>query len=89
MADPIVMYDEIEKTETRYVGFVGEHARFDLMLTTTAHFYGKKVVTCLQTNRTAILNQKDAANLMYLAEAFALKSEEEAEELSEFLLANL
>jgi hypothetical protein len=89
MAEPIFMYDETEKTETRYVGFVGDHARFDLMIVTTVHFYGKKVVTCLQTNRTAIINEKDAANSAYLKEAFGLETDEAAVELSEFLLSNV
>ncbi|WP_026174400.1 DUF3055 domain-containing protein [Effusibacillus pohliae] len=89
MADRIFMYDQKEKTDTRYVGFVGDSGRFDLMIVTTAHFYGKKVVICLQTSRAAILDQKDAANAGYLAEAFALPTEAEAQELSEFLLANI
>lgn len=87
MNEPIIMYDETERTDTRYIGFVGDSARFDMMITTTAHFYGKKVVTCLQTNRSAILNQKDLENVYVIQESFALASEEEAEELCEFLLA--
>ncbi|WP_226375189.1 DUF3055 domain-containing protein [Effusibacillus dendaii] len=89
MTDFIYMYDDKEKTETRYIGFVGEYGRFDLMITTTAHFYGKKVVTCLQSNRSAILNEKDAVNALYLEEAFGLGSEDMAKELSRFLVDNL
>jgi hypothetical protein len=84
-----ILFDETEATTTRYIGFFGETTRFDLMITTTEHFYGKKVVTNLQTGRTAILNEKDAANAPYLLETFQLHNEAEANELSEFLLSIL
>ncbi|MDB5085982.1 MAG: hypothetical protein JWN30_2868 [Bacilli bacterium] len=88
MTDTIIMYDEVEQTTTRYVGIIGDQARFDLMIVTTGHFFGKYVVTCLQTARSAILNLEEADDAAYLAQAFAL-SETEAEELSEFLGSNL
>ncbi|MBX5435611.1 MAG: DUF3055 domain-containing protein [Alicyclobacillaceae bacterium] len=87
--DPHVLYDETEQTTTRYVGITGDHARFDLAITTTAHFYGKRLVTLIQTGRAAIVNDEDAANLPYVMEAFNVRDEREAQELSQFLVANL
>ncbi|QSO53898.1 DUF3055 domain-containing protein [Alicyclobacillus curvatus] len=84
-----ILYDDTEHTSTRYVGYAGEHSRFDLAITTTAHFYGKTLVTLIQTGRTAILSQDEAADVGYLMHAFNVTKDEEATELSEFLTSNL
>lgn len=83
-----VMYDEHETTATRFVGFVGQCSRFDLAITTTQHFYGKRLVICLQTERSAILSADESEDPAYLADAFRV-SLEEAKEMGEFLSANL
>lgn len=86
--EDFILYDETESTSTRYVGYAGEHTRFDLAITTTAHFYGKTLVTLIQTGRTAILSPEEAGDVDYMMEAFRVK-ELEARELSEFLTSNL
>ena len=83
-----VMYDETEHTTTRFIGFVGKRNRFDVSITTTSHFFGKRLVNCLQTSRSAILSAEEAEDAGYIAQAFSLP-EDEGEELSEFLAANL
>lgn len=89
MNNAFILYDDTESTQTRFVGYAGDHARFDLAITTTGHFYGKKLVCDMQSGRTAIMNESDAANIGYVAEVFNLTDEEEAEEFSQFLLGNL
>lgn len=89
MDDVHLLYDESEHTATRFVGIAGNSARFDVIITTTAHFYGKKLVSVIQTGRTAIMNDDDATNIPYVMQAFQITDPEEAEEFSEFLLANL
>jgi hypothetical protein len=84
-----LMYDVTEQTTTRYVGFLGQHGRYDLAILTTNHFYGKKLVTLLTNNRSAILNQQDLEHVGFLQEVFQLKTIEEAEELANFLSSNL
>jgi len=85
----MILYDETEQTSTRYVGFVGEHARFDVAITLTAHFYGKKLVTVIQNGRTAIVNDSDVEDVHFVMQAFDVQEEEAAAEFSEFLLLNL
>lgn len=84
-----LMYDETEDTKTRYIGFIGQTERFDLMITTTAHFYGKSVVMSIQTGRSAIINHKDLENVPFIQDAFGLPDEAVAEELAAFLLSNM
>lgn len=86
----INMYDESEDTNTRFVGFVGDH-RWDLAITKTDHFYGKSLVICLQTNKVGILGHDDLEDdkLHLLANTFGLDDEEQTIELRNFLLTNL
>lgn len=78
------LYDHKEDTKTRFVSFMGESNRYDLAITITNNFYGKKMVVNLQTNRAAIIGQDDLKEEGYIEHAFAV-SEEEAAELLEFL----
>lgn len=78
------LYDETEKTQTRFVGFTGESHQFDLAITITDHFYGKLLVLNLRNNRFAIIGADDLEEPGYLEEAFAL-SQSEAIELRQFL----
>lgn len=83
-----LMYDETEETSTRFVGFVGAQARFDLAITTTNHFFGKKLVYCLQSGRSVIMTANEAEDVAYICQAFRV-SDEEGEELAAFLAANV
>ncbi|WJH34964.1 DUF3055 domain-containing protein [Paenibacillus sp. CC-CFT747] len=80
------LYDMSEDTTTRFVCFVGESMRrFDLAITSSNRFYGKKLVTDLQGGKTAILGPDDLEAEGYLEHVYKL-TEEEAEELGSFLV---
>ncbi|GGF85122.1 DUF3055 domain-containing protein [Paenibacillus aceti] len=77
--------DSTESTSTRFVTFIGHSLkRFDLAVTTTNRFYGKKLVADLQNGRTAILGTDDLEEEGYLERLFTL-DEQEGEELRTFL----
>lgn len=79
------MSDSTEVTSTRYVTFIGPSLkRFDLAITSTNRFYGKKLVTDLQFGKTAIIGPDDLEEEGYLEYTFKL-TEEEAAELVQFL----
>jgi hypothetical protein len=82
--DLFFLYDDTEQTTTRFVSFMGEATRFDLAITTTNRFYGKKLVINIQNGRSAIIGQDDLDEEGYLEYAFNL-TEKEAEELRAFL----
>lgn len=88
MMEDIFLYDEIEHTRTRYVSFVGKTNRFDLAITTTKHFYGKLLILNLQSNRFAIIGEDDLEEPGYLEYVYQF-SEEEAEELKQFIYSIL
>lgn len=77
--------DSTESTSTRFVTFIGHSLkRFDLAVTTTNRFYGKKLVMDLQNGKTAILGSDDVEEEGYLEHIFGI-NEEEANELRIFL----
>ncbi|MCU6710275.1 DUF3055 domain-containing protein [Paenibacillus sp. J5C_2022] len=85
MQDYDFMSDTTEETTTRFVTFIAPSVRrFDLAITTTDRFYGKKLVIDLQSGITAIIGPDDLAKEGYLASAFKL-NEEEAHDLAGFL----
>ncbi|MGE5702464.1 MAG: DUF3055 domain-containing protein [Clostridia bacterium] len=83
--DTFYLYDETEATSTRFVSFIGETVRFDLMIMSTNRFYGKKVVINIQNGRSAIIGHDDLEEEGYLAYAFNL-TDAEAEDLYHFLV---
>lgn len=77
--------DQTEETSTRFVTFIGgSMRRFDLALTATTRFYGKTLVTDLQSGLTAILGQDDLEEEGYLEHFYRL-TDEEAADLRQFL----
>lgn len=78
------LYDETEKTETRFVSFMGKKERFDLAITKTERFYGKSLVFDMQGRRFSIIGIDDLETPGYLEKAFQL-NEEQADELRDFL----
>lgn len=83
-----ILYDESESVTTRFVGFIGKHSQFDLVIATTDRFFGKRLVTFIQSGRMAILDEGEAADPEYLAEVFQITLDEAAE-LSLFLTDSL
>ncbi|SES38002.1 DUF3055 domain-containing protein [Salipaludibacillus aurantiacus] len=84
MTERFFLYDESEDTKTRFVSFMGESQRFDLAITTTNRYYGKKLVLNMQSSRYAIIGTDDLDEEGYVEHAFQL-DEEDAQELREFL----
>ena len=77
--------DVTEETSTRFVTFITEKLnRFDLAVTTTNRFYGKKLVTDLQKGITAVIGPDDLEEEGYLEHVFRL-NEDEAQDLYHFL----
>ncbi|RFU67216.1 DUF3055 domain-containing protein [Bacillus sp. V59.32b] len=84
MEERFFLYNDLIDSKTRFVSFMGEQSRFDLAITTTDRFYGKKLVLDMQSNRFAIIGPDDLDEEGYLEHAFQI-SENEATELRNFL----
>lgn len=86
MKDFDFLSDSTEQTSTRFVTFVTPNLhRFDLAIMTTNRFYGKKLVTDLQSGRSGVLGADDLEEEGVLENTFRI-SEEQAAELAQFLV---
>lgn len=78
------LYDEVEQSQVRYVGFTSETTRFDFAIVHTNMFFGKTLVVDMQMGRSALLSGDDVDNVDYVQKLFNIKDHEEAEELAGF-----
>ncbi len=79
------LYDDIEDTKTRFVSFTGKKLRYDLAIMQSTRFYGKVLVLDMQFGRFEIIGPDDLEEPGYLEHVFN-KTEEEAEDLREYLM---
>ena len=78
------LYDDLEDTKTRFVGFTGESQRYDLAILQSTRFFGKVLVMDIQYGRSAIIGSDDVEEPGYLEEVFN-RTPEEAKELRDYL----
>ncbi|MBD1380905.1 DUF3055 domain-containing protein [Metabacillus arenae] len=78
-------YDETEKANVRFVGFSTEDIRYDFGIVYSHMFFGKPLVICMQTGRSALLDSEDLEDLDHLRQAFHLESIIQAKSLADFL----
>ena len=78
------LYDDEEQSQVQFVGFVGEHSRYDLMLVQTDRHYGKMLVLNMQTNKFGIIGTDDIEEEGYIAHILGV-SQEESDEIIEYL----
>jgi len=77
--------DSTEQTQTRFVTFISPNFhRFDLAILTTNRFYGKKLVTDMQSGRSGVLGPDDLEEEGVLENVFRI-DEEQAADLAQFL----
>jgi Protein of unknown function (DUF3055) len=83
------LYDEDENVKVRFVGFTTERTRYDFGIVYTNLFFGKPLVVCMQTGRSALLDSSDLADKEYLQIIFKMNDLQEAADLAEFFLETL
>ncbi|MDF2926866.1 MAG: hypothetical protein K0R57_5780 [Paenibacillaceae bacterium] len=79
------LYDNSENTQVSFTGYASETARYDFAIVYTDSFFGKPLVVCMQTGKSALLGEHDLENLEYLQRVFTIATVQETEEFSLFL----
>jgi len=79
------LYDIAETSSVHFCGYVSDHHRYDLAIIYTDQFFGKPLVVCMQSGKTAVISLEDAGNIDYLQHTFQLSDRGHAEEMAEFL----
>jgi hypothetical protein len=76
------LYDETEEVKVRFVGYATDTSRYDFGIVFTNMFFGKPLVVCMQTGRSALLDSEDVKNWEYIRKVFHLPCLIEAENLA-------
>lgn len=79
------LYDVSEHASLNYVGYMTDTTRYDFAIVYTGHFYGKPLVVCMQTGRSATLCSDDLSRLDILQRMYNLSDELEARRLADLL----
>ncbi|MBM7095976.1 MULTISPECIES: DUF3055 domain-containing protein [Alteribacter] len=83
------LYDEVEQVNVRFVGVATEYHRYDFAIMYTNMFFGKALVTCMQTGRSTLLCLDDTQEAEAIQKAFHIKQLDEAEQIGAFLQGEL
>ncbi|UII57252.1 DUF3055 domain-containing protein [Cytobacillus spongiae] len=83
------LYDEQEHVKVRFVGFTTDDTRYDFGIVYTNMFFGKPLVVCMQTGRSALLDPKDLEDVEYLQTTFRIQNSKQAIDLAEFFSGEL
>ncbi len=83
------LYDEHEKVKVRFIGFTTEQTRYDFGIVYTNMFFGKPLVVCMQTGRSALLDPKDLEDTEYLKTVYKISDEKQAADLADFFKSAL
>lgn len=83
------LYDVSERAQVNFIGYASETARYDFAIVYTDSFFGKPLVICMQTGKSALLCENDLENLDYLQHVFNISGKKETMELASFLKQRL
>jgi hypothetical protein len=79
------MYEVSEQASLQFIGYMTDDSRYDFAIIYTDSFYGKPLVVCMQSGRSATLCTDDLKRLDYLQKIYNLSGPAEAQELASFL----
>lgn len=78
------LYDESERVNVQFVGMTTDNGRFDFGIVFTTMFFGKPLITCMQTGKSCLLNRDDLDDVDYVKDLFEVSEESDAVALQEF-----
>ena len=83
------LYEVTERAPLNFVGFMTEDRRYDFAIVHTGNFYGKPLVICMQSGRSAALGREDLGRAEQLMRIYNLEERSEAEHLADVLAMHL
>lgn len=79
------LYDTTETSNVNYVGYISEGSRFDFAIVYSNQFFGKPLVICMQTGRSAPLCADDLKDLELLRSRFFVSDDQAIDALRSML----
>lgn len=79
------LYDTTETSNVNFVGCVSEGSRFDFAIVYTNQFFGKPLVICMQSGRSAPMSADDLTDAELLRSRFLVGDPQAADEIRTLL----
>ena len=79
------LYDEMEQSNVRFVGFTTKEGSQDFVIVYTSQFFGKPLDVCMQSGQSSLLDSSDVKDLDFLQKKFRLPDKMVAMDLADFL----
>lgn len=78
------LYDETERVNVQFIGITTEKSRYDFGIVYTNLFFGKPLITCMQSGKSLLLSREDLGDNEYLKKMFSVECEKDLDALSDF-----
>jgi len=78
------IYETVENVKVHYVGFITNNTRYDFAITYTTMFFGKTLITCMQTGKSMLVDGDDIDDPEHFCRIFNYCDYEEFQILSDF-----
>ncbi|MBU9711274.1 DUF3055 domain-containing protein [Evansella tamaricis] len=83
------LYDDMERVNVRFIGMTTENTRYDFGIMYTNLFFGKPLITCMQTGRSFLMCAEDAEDVEHIQRLLKIQDSTEATAISEFFKVTL
>ena len=83
------LYEMNESSLVQHIGYATADKTYDFTLVFSKLFFGKTLVTCLQSGRAALLDYEDVSNVSIIQDAFKLPDIASAQDVSTVLLSSI
>ncbi|MBB6671099.1 DUF3055 domain-containing protein [Cohnella nanjingensis] len=83
------LYDVTESSNVNFIGCISDNRRYDFAIVYSSHFFGKPLVVCMQTGRSAPLSADDLSDCDMIRSRFLVPDVQTAEEIGHLLRGRL
>lgn len=78
------IYENFEDVKMHFVGFIANDTRYDFAITYTNMFFGKTLITCMQTGRSTLVDENDMDDPEHFCRVFNYCDIDEFQALADF-----
>ncbi|WP_216828581.1 SAV0927 family protein [Alkalihalobacterium elongatum] len=83
------IYGMDDLSTVQHIGYASESRMYDFTLVFSDHFFGKTLVTCLQSGNSSLLDFQDVSNVSIIKKVFRIQDDEIAQEVSALLQSKI
>lgn len=83
------IYGMDDLSTVQHIGYASESRMYDFTLVFSDHFFGKTLITCLQSGNSSLLDFHDVSDVSVVKKVFRIQNDEIAHEVSALLQSKI